>query len=169
MENGHKRQKQRQRRSRSQNYRCSEQSGTPAYSPVSVRAPSTYDKDPHLDCSGKPEYARQGIVLTGLSSPSFDKSLCQLEAIMRTFDRCFPPDSLEKWTPGKHGEHNSVDLANRYLVDKKNVNAEDIVSIPIGIDPRRILAKLAGSSYVCTEDNVVKYFEAVKEEEDKIR
>ena len=69
---------------------------------------------------------------------------------------------IDQIAPGgivdEYNGHSSIELSNRYFTPKKDALTEDYVSISTDIDPQGLLARAAGSKYVHTEQNAVKYY-----------
>ena len=58
----------------------------------------------------------------------------------------------------EYNGHCSIELSNRYFTATKDALTEDYVPISTDIDPQGLLARAAGSKYVHTEQNAVKYY-----------
>jgi hypothetical protein len=102
-------------------------------------------------------------MLTGLGSPTFTRALQMVREIHARFDRQFNEDELEKMQdqPGE-GESEGIGFWNRYFTPAREAGGATIPFLA-GTDPRGILRDMArAGSYVHTEDNVVRYYEAYK-------
>ena len=58
----------------------------------------------------------------------------------------------------EYNQHSSFELSNRYFTAKKDALVEECMPISPDIDPQGFLAQAAGSKYVHTEQNAVKYY-----------
>ena len=65
----------------------------------------------------------------------------------------------------EYNGHSSIELSNRYCTAKKDALTEDYVALSTDIDPQGLLARAAGSTYVHTEQNAVKYYTRMTENE----
>ena len=53
----------------------------------------------------------------------------------------------------------AIDIANWYFMPRDGADCEEIWPLTAEVDPNGYLAKVAGSTYVHTEENKVYYFE----------
>jgi hypothetical protein len=65
---------------------------------------------------------------------------------------------MEPWIPGKHGNHTSMNLSNRYFTPKRD--APSMVHVPFdkAIDPKGILEAMTNAGFVHGEENAVQYY-----------
>ncbi|KAM6495330.1 hypothetical protein JOM56_009953 [Amanita muscaria] len=116
------------------------------------------------------KYLRQSISLTGLGAPHFEASMKGLTNIFVLFSRFVPADKLQACSMmGKFGEHASMDSGNRYFTAKKDNPTERNIPFSTDVDPNRILERAAGSGYIHSEHNIVRYYERVETTDNKIR
>ncbi|KAM6493896.1 hypothetical protein JOM56_010257 [Amanita muscaria] len=133
-----------------------------------------YDLPPGLrlyrNISKQVKYLRQSISLTGLGAPHFEASMKGLTNIFVLFSRFVPADKLQACSMmGKFGEHASMDSGNRYFTAKKDNPTERNIPFSTDVDPNRILERAAGSGYIHSEHNIVRYYERVETTDNKIR
>jgi hypothetical protein len=107
--------------------------------------------------------AKQSITITGLGCDAFSKSARAILEIHSLFASALPPDSLQMWTPLMDENCICLEFSNRYLTP---VHEADLEAVDLGpeIDPVGILASNAQGG-IYTEDNVVTYFETIKNED----
>ena len=120
--------------------------------------------------SGKPLYAKQSVAVTGFNSDSFAKAVSEYEKIYNLFDRCFPIDTLDKWVPSMMGatDYPVFEVSNRYFTKKAALSQDVVLELGQDIDPKGILKKIAGTDFVHTTENEVKYFKLTKDKDGDI-
>ena len=111
-------------------------------------------------------FARQTIRLTGLGYESFDKAIRVIYALEQLMTRSLPPNSCHSWAPSLFENFPTIDIGNRYFTQRSEVLVDDIASFSSAIDPHGILAHSGGDKYVHTMDNLVQYYERIKDNED---
>jgi hypothetical protein len=107
------------------------------------------------------KYLRQGITLTGLGSPTFERAISAAQEVYGHFDRQFSEGILESWNDSP-GDSSTLSVSNRYLTPLTEAGAQASIPFFKGVDPRNILQNMtrgdASNTYVHTEDNQVQYF-----------
>lgn len=119
---------------------------------------------------------RQGVTLTGLGTPTFEKAIEATREIYDLFDRVFEDGQLEPDTSVARNEDDSapaistLDLSNRYLTPTRGAQA--MVGIPVGrgVDPQGYLTPLIQEgSFIHGEDNEVRYYKCMVNEKGEKR
>ncbi|KAK7033606.1 hypothetical protein VNI00_012843 [Paramarasmius palmivorus] len=103
-------------------------------------------------------FLRQGIAITGLGTESFEKSLDGIKVADHVLKRSVPQQAAEPL--GCFSDLNgytTFHVSNRYFLPRRLVEGEESVDFPDNVDPYGILRKIAGSEFVHTKENVVKY------------
>jgi hypothetical protein len=109
-------------------------------------------------------YLRQGVMLTGLGSPTFTHALEAMKGIHGRFDRQFKEGALVGWAEynTEDPELDRIGLWNRYLTPEREARGMKGVAFLPGVDPKGTLRTMVQedgmSSYVHTEDNQVHYY-----------
>ena len=109
-------------------------------------------------------FLRQGVILTGLQTPTFTKAVAVIQDIHCHFDREFQEGTLENYTGDVEGpeEADQLGMWNRYFTPAHE--AKDMQAIPFlpGVDPAGVLRNMAQEDsncmYIHTEDNQVHYY-----------
>jgi hypothetical protein len=116
------------------------------------------------------KYLRQAIGLSGLGLPLFDlytESLAQLYALLA---RQIPHTGLASNTlVDVFDRAPSINLSNRYFTPKREAALSDYVPFSHEVDPKGVLAALAGNKFVHTKENEVQYFVRVLDEDGGFR
>ncbi|KAK0218415.1 hypothetical protein EDD85DRAFT_961684 [Armillaria nabsnona] len=91
----------------------------------------------------KLRFLSQSITITGFGGHSFDHAIKAIKEIQRTGEREFHQGQLQEWSPSK-----------------AQSKSEQEIGTPIGqdVDPRGVLARLAGSNLIHMEENGVNYY-----------
>jgi hypothetical protein len=104
-------------------------------------------------------YLRQGITLTGLGTPTFDKAIQSAQEIYAEYQRLFTEDKLEQWNPADYAGHDALDASNRYLTPKRDAPNMDSIPFQTSVDPHDILADMAKKGeYIHGIENRVYYY-----------
>jgi hypothetical protein len=105
---------------------------------------------------------RQGLSITGLSTPSFKIATENYSKLYALFSRYIEQDKLQQgMIISDYQGHASVDISNRYFTPRIEGVQETEISFSAEIDPTGILKKLAGTDLYHGEDNNVHYFERI--------
>ncbi|KAF8333312.1 hypothetical protein F5887DRAFT_1080341 [Amanita rubescens] len=110
-------------------------------------------------------YIRQSVALTGLGTEQFGLAIKSLTDIYAFFSRFVPIDKLQPNNiVDRYGEHASIECYNRYFSMRKDL--PDSKPVPFGkdIDPKGILTRVAGTTYIHADINVVRYYERIESE-----
>lgn len=103
------------------------------------------------------------MALTGLGTVEFESGIKALIDIYSFFSRFLPFDKLQPNTiVDRYAEHSSIESYNRYFTMRKDLPYAKPVPFSKDIDPKGILTRAAGITYVHTELNVVRYYERVE-------
>jgi len=106
------------------------------------------------------KYLRQGVSLTGLGTPLFDSSIQAIMDIYALFCRSVPRDKLQPCSFTDHyGQYTGIEMANRFFSPRKDFPTSKSIPFSTDIDPKGILARVAGTSFIHMEQNVVAYYE----------
>jgi hypothetical protein len=109
-------------------------------------------------------FIRQGLSITGLSTPSFKVATENIAKLYALFSRNIPQNKLQPSSiVTNFEEHASMDIFNRYFTPRKEGAQDTEMRFNNDVDPKGILAKLSGTSFYHGEDNVVRYFERMIE------
>lgn len=102
-------------------------------------------------------YIRQYIALTGLDHEEFNESLGGFVKVHRYFQDALPTDKLHPLEPLSINGARALACHTRYFNARRY--CQSAVSLPFGpwVDPNDDLKRIAGNSYIHTEDNVVQY------------
>lgn len=109
--------------------------------------------------NGKVKYLRQSATLTAFGNPVFDKPIENIAAIHAIFKRAVGDNMSENAVYSMYEDSLAIDVANRYFTPKVGADCQEIQPVTAEVDPNGYLAKVAGSTYVHTEENKVYYFE----------
>lgn len=112
-----------------------------------------------LSDAHKSIHLRQGVTLTGFGSASFNRAIDSIFLIHTLFGRALRDGMLEKWQPPRFGSHVAFDSSNRYFSSRRLNSSAVPVSFPELVDPKGILAALAGDDLIHCEENQVYYYE----------
>lgn len=117
----------------------------------------------------KPQYLKQGISLTGLGTPSFQKAIDNVYNLFAIFARNVPQGKLQLWSPQEHDGVKALDLSNRIFTSRRDDPTGKAIAMGPLIDPGEKLLSLAGDSLFYGEENVVAYGRRVLEEDQAVR
>ena len=109
--------------------------------------------------NGKAKYLRQSATLTAFGNSVFDKPIENIAAIYAIFKRAVGDNISESAVYSMYEDFPAIDVANRYFTPRDGADCEEIRPLTAEVDPNGYLAKVAGSTYVHTEENKVYYFE----------
>jgi hypothetical protein len=107
----------------------------------------------------KAKYLRQSATLTAFGNSVFDKPIENITAIYAIFKRAVGDSISESAVYSMYEDFPAIDVANRYFTPRDGADFEKIRPLTAEVDPNSYLAKVAGSTYVHTEENKVYYFE----------
>lgn len=117
----------------------------------------------------KTRFLSQSVRLVGLGSNRFDDAVAAIKEIQVMGEREFREGEMEERKPTTAKEFITVDLSNRYFRPRNSTNEEEEIPISQDIDPASILAKMAQRRWIHTEDNVVRYYRGMMDDEGKKR
>ena len=129
-----------------------------------IRAPKAYIQTyPYAEKlirpNSKAKYLRQSATLTAFGDPVFNKPIENIAAIYAIFKRAVGDNLSEGAVCSMYEEFPAIDVTNRYFTPKGGADSQEIRPLTAEVDPNGYLAKVAGSTYVHTEENKVYYFE----------
>jgi hypothetical protein len=115
------------------------------------------------------KFLRQGVTITGLGTPTFEKAVEVAQEVYEVLKREFPEGQLEGWTASNFRGHYALGISNRYFTPIKD--AKDMAHIPFDsvVDPRGILESMAKAGYIHSEENIVQYYTREIDEQGKHR
>ena len=102
-------------------------------------------------------FIRQYVAITGLNLIDFNKTLEGIGKIHQLFEYALPNNTLEPMVTLLIDDNLAMACHTRYFTPARFCKSSIPYSFGPGIDPNEDLAKLAGTSYVHTEENVVQY------------
>ena len=100
--------------------------------------------------------------LTGLSTPSFQTCVDNLQLIHSTFNCHVPEGALEPLQPSEFLNHPSIDTATRYFTSRREDPTGTAVPFSQTVDPKGILQSLGYGDYFHGPDNDVLFYTLVK-------
>ena len=105
-------------------------------------------------------YLKQGVSLTGLGTPLFDSSIQAIMDIYALFCRSVPRDKLQPCSFMDHyGQYTAIEMSNRFFSPRKDFPMSKSIPFSADVDPKGILARAIGTSFIHMEQNVVAYYE----------
>ncbi|KAJ7723940.1 hypothetical protein DFH07DRAFT_971363 [Mycena maculata] len=106
----------------------------------------------------------QQISLTGFTCGLFTEGVNQLKELHTLYDRYFQGNAMTKWTPQEDHGCITLNASSRFFTSL--LDEPDAVPVPFGygVDPNGHLQKFVGNHLIHTEDNIVSYFQRVKNE-----
>ena len=104
------------------------------------------------------KFLRQGVSITGMSSPTFEKAVGAVHEFYGKFDRHFPQGQLEDWSQATYKDHSALDISNRYLTPKRDAPTAESIPFSKVVDPHGILEEMAKTGYIHSEENEVHYY-----------
>jgi hypothetical protein len=102
-------------------------------------------------------YIRQYVALTGLGLEEFNQVLMGLARAHKYFEDFLPPNKLEPLEPFAINGNLALACHTRYLTARRFCRSAIAQPFGPGVDPNGDLARIAGTSHIHTEDNVVQY------------
>lgn len=103
-------------------------------------------------------FLKQGLMLTGAGTPTFDDAIKSAHDIYSQFYRSFAEGKIENWNTSTYSEYHALDISNRYLTPRKDAPSMVHIPFPKSVDPYGYLEGLVGTDYVHGEENEVKYY-----------
>lgn len=114
--------------------------------------------------SSHARHLRQSIALTGLNTPLFQLVIQNVNKIHALFGRAVGLDSLSQCgIVTQFREYTAIELSNRYFTPKKDVTDVEPILLDKDIDPYGYLLKAGGTTLFHGEENVVTYYECIKD------
>ncbi|KIL65175.1 hypothetical protein M378DRAFT_77339, partial [Amanita muscaria Koide BX008] len=105
-------------------------------------------------------FMRQGVMLVGLDTPTFNNALDAIDEIYGIFGRTLPEGTLEPGDSITRAENCILHASNRLLTPKRDALNTKVLELPNGVDPHGVLrATIDEGEYLYCDDNEVKYFE----------
>ncbi|KAK0455523.1 uncharacterized protein EV420DRAFT_1481368 [Desarmillaria tabescens] len=117
----------------------------------------------------KARFLSQSVPLIGLGSKRFDEAVSAIKEIQVMGECEFRDGELEEWKPVTVKGYEMVELTNRYFRPKTSANEEEEIPIGADIDPAGVLRRIAQRKWIHMEDNVVRYYRGMIDDEGKKR
>ncbi|KAF8336134.1 hypothetical protein F5887DRAFT_920926 [Amanita rubescens] len=119
-----------------------------------------FDKQIPASSTKQIKYLRQGVSLTGLGTPLFDSSIKAITDIYALFCRSVPREKLQPCSFIDHyGKYTGIEMSNRYFSPRKDFPTSKTIPFNSDTDPKGILTRAAGTTFIHTDHNVVTYYE----------
>lgn len=99
------------------------------------------------------------MTLVGLGAKSFDQTVAGMYDVAEFMGRQMADGELKDWQPMQVGGHAAIAVGNRYFAWKNSKYAGEAVEFARAVDPKGVLANMAGDNFVHTIDNDVDYTE----------
>lgn len=93
----------------------------------------------------------------GMGGKLFDTSIDGVYNITEFLGRQIEGDSLKAWQPLQIGDSFAIEASNRYFSWKGSNGIQQPVSFSDMVNPNKVLAGLAGTEYIHTQENEVDY------------
>lgn len=90
-------------------------------------------------------------------SAKFDNTVAGMYSIAKFMSRQVVEGDLNNWVPTHVESHVGVQAGNHYFQWKNSLCAGEPVDFQPMVDPRGVLARMAGENFVHTIDNEVEY------------
>jgi hypothetical protein len=119
---------------------------------------------------GTPErykFLRQGITITGLGTPTFEKAIETAQEIYEMYKRQFEEGRLEAWSAGDFQGHRTLSPSNRYFTPRKDAPCMEHIPFDRLVDPNGILEHMTKAGYIHGEENIVQYYVREVDEQGK--
>ena len=138
----------------------------PTYVAIIVETEEVFTMS-HRTTPERYKFLRQGVTITGLGTPMFEKAAEAAQEVYEVLKREFLEGQLESWTAGDFRGHYALGISNCYFTPAKD--AKNMVHIPFDsvVDLRGILANMAKAGYIHGEENVVQYYTREIDEQGK--
>ena len=114
-------------------------------------------------------YARQTVMLTGLSLETFAKAIANLDEAFAMMRSPFPDELVSSWQPTMYEGHVTVDIHTRYFTIWKSAPNEKNLPFMNGIDPDKVLLTLRRHDLIHGPDNRVTYLKIMTESENQMK
>lgn len=108
---------------------------------------------------------RQGIILTGLGTATFNEAMESAMLIHAQFERAFKEGAVDKCQLPTYETYEAFGASNRYFSSRRLNGTATCVAFPPLVDPKGILAGLAGDDLVHSDENQVYYYEITEFDE----
>jgi hypothetical protein len=102
-------------------------------------------------------YIRQYVAISGLNISEFNETLQGLERVHRFFNDSLPKNNLEPMEPLLIDENFAMACHTRYFLRNRFCKSKTPHPFGPGVDPSGDLGRLAGNSYIHTDENAVQY------------
>ena len=106
----------------------------------------------------KKRYLRQSVRLTGLSTPSFQTCVNNIQYIHAAFGRLVPDGGLEPFEPPTFLNHPCMDVATRYYTSRREDPTGTAIPFLSEVDPNGALQAMVTDDHFHGIDNQVLYF-----------
>lgn len=102
---------------------------------------------------------KQLVHLTGLGTPQFASFIGTLEQLREIYSREVPEGALDAAPASHYHQQPTIDISTRYLTSRTEDPSGKAKPFGSGVDPKGILARLAGDTHFHGEENQVLYFD----------
>ncbi|KAF7981386.1 hypothetical protein HWV62_33875 [Athelia sp. TMB] len=122
-----------------------------------------------MPSDGNPRFMKQCIRITGFGDGEFERAVNGAAQLAIFMQENIDPGSVDSWSPDRFQTWSALEFTNRYFV-RQNIEG-DMIAVEFGrnVDNEGLLTKIAGTEWVHTEENRVRYFNRVKDEEGKLQ
>ncbi|KIM79399.1 hypothetical protein PILCRDRAFT_74520 [Piloderma croceum F 1598] len=114
--------------------------------------------------ANKKHFLRQSVQLTGLSTPSFQTCIDNLQHIHTAFGRHVPEGELESFRTDMFLDHPCVDIATRYYTSRREDPTGTAVPFSPDVDPNGTLQAMITDDHFHGVDNQVLYYTLIGQE-----
>ena len=99
--------------------------------------------------------------MTGLSTPSFQTCVDNLQLIHTMLSRHVPEGTLEPFLPSEFLTHTCIDVSTRYFTSRREDPTGTAISFSPAVDPKGMLRSLSTEDHFHGVDNQVLYYALV--------
>ncbi|KAF8874343.1 hypothetical protein BD779DRAFT_1451004 [Infundibulicybe gibba] len=107
---------------------------------------------------GQFKFLRQGVVITGLGSPTFEAAVEATFEIYEIFRREFPEGKLEEWAATRYQDYSALPFSNRYVTPLRDAPNMEHIPFEASVDPQGHLESMVAHGFVHGDDNIVEYY-----------
>ncbi|PPQ94772.1 hypothetical protein CVT25_007650 [Psilocybe cyanescens] len=110
------------------------------------------------------------IMITGLSTPSFDNDMNNVEKLHSMMTAYLEGENIKvkPWQAEVYEGHKAIDTSARYFTEQRFAPMETRMAFEMGVDPCGVLARLCGSNFIHGMDNKVDYLQECANEQGMI-
>ncbi|KAF8867600.1 hypothetical protein BD779DRAFT_1464053, partial [Infundibulicybe gibba] len=104
------------------------------------------------------KFLRQGVVITGLGSPTFEAAVEVTFEVYEIFRREFPEGKLEEWAATQYQDYAALPFSNRYVMPSRDAPNMEHIPFEATVDPQGHLEAMIPHGFVRGDDNIVEYY-----------